>query len=188
MSLLKSVQITPFVVSYSHIYQLTVFDVFLVDSDFKISRPTRYYRQGLHLLHADGEKDESHKGKGKERLEVPHKPETDRLSTFGSIKSRVSNVFRRSKDSHRDGETQEAEDDSSSASSSSSRAPTPLLDPSTNTNPLLDGDERGDRGGEKKKSNDEVSKHTFYIENAQMRLKLYARNEVWFSVLIYSKR
>ena len=28
--------------------QLMVFDVFLIDSDFKIERPTRYYRQGLH--------------------------------------------------------------------------------------------------------------------------------------------
>jgi phospholipase D1/2 len=30
----------------------------------------------------------------------------------------------------------------------------------------------------KKKRSDDVSKHTFYVENSQMRLKLFARNEV----------
>lgn len=33
-------------------------------------------------------------------------------------------------------------------------------------------------GKVKEGRDDEVSKHTFYIENAQMRLKLFARNEV----------
>ena len=65
-------------------------------------------------------------------------------------------------------------------------APTPMLDPSTNTNPLElpdDMNNRRTRAGEedqkkKKKRTGDVSKHTFYIENSQMRLKLFARNEV----------
>ena len=32
-----------------------MWDVFLIDQDFAIERPTRYYRQGLNLLHIDGE-------------------------------------------------------------------------------------------------------------------------------------
>lgn len=60
-----------------------------------------------------------------------------------------------------------------------------MLDPSTNTDPLMapeDHDEAtreaaGDKQTNKKRRDNEVSKHTFYIENAQMRLKLIAKNE-----------
>jgi len=71
------------------------------------------------------------------------------------------------------------------------RPSTPLVDPSTNVDPLAepvsDLDEEGvprlSKDGEagkkkKKKRSKDVSKHTFYIENSQMRLKLYARNAV----------
>lgn len=61
-----------------------------------------------------------------------------------------------------------------------------MLDPSTNTNPLAaregeDDDEHAASDKEKKRKKKrqmDVSKHTFYIENSQMRLKLFARNEV----------
>lgn len=74
----------------------------------------------------------------------------------------------------------------SSSSSSPSRPVTPMLDPSTNTNPLLgpeDHDEykqdgNGNPSSKKRTNANEVSKHTFYVENSQMRLKLYAKNEV----------
>lgn len=64
-----------------------------------------------------------------------------------------------------------------------------MLDPSTNTNPLDHPDEMSDQRAhagddplkkKKKKRSGDVSKHTFYIENSQMRLKLFARNEVRF--------
>lgn len=67
-----------------------------------------------------------------------------------------------------------------------------MLDPSTNLNPLMSsgGAEPGTKQVEtneqektkRKKRSDEVSKHTFYIENSQMRLKLFARNEVGFLI------
>jgi phospholipase D1/2 len=65
-----------------------------------------------------------------------------------------------------------------------------MLDPSTNTNPLELPDEmneRRTRAGEddqkkKKKRTGDVSKHTFYIENSQMRLKLFARNEASITI------
>lgn len=193
-----------------HPVQLTVFDVFLLDSDFKIERPTRYYRQGLHLLrdNADDDEKKAAKGKGKEverltagqqagndtenaHLAPPN--DVDCISTFGSIRSKLSKVFKR--------KAQEQEvsprpsgsgsgpppristDDNSSTESTvslhSERAPTPMLDPSTNTNPLLDPEENQDHPdpSKKRKSHDEMSKHTFYIENSQMKLKINAKNE-----------
>ena len=165
--------------------QLPVYDVFLIDSDFRIERPTRYYRQGLHLLHADTQSEVDPKGKEKEKLDVSRTNNVDHLSAFGSIRSRMSHIFKKAPKHHPSNEPPRDEhgdsDSSSSPSPPSSRAPTPLLDPSTNTNPLLDMDDRQERdpeGKQKKKRDDEVSKHTFYIENAQMRLKLFARNEV----------
>ncbi|ESK89222.1 spo14 [Moniliophthora roreri MCA 2997] len=104
--------------------ELTVWDVFLLDSDFTIERPRRYYRQGLNLLHPDSGHHE--------------------------------------------------------------KPPTPMLDPSTNVNPLegrADGQDDHDEAHpwadkKKKKANaNEVSKHTFFVSNSQMRLKLYAKNE-----------
>jgi len=77
---------------------------------------------------------------------------------------------------------------SSSVSSVSSVSPMPMLDPSTNANPLSPSKDQnseishlvpGDRDKKRrKKHNTDVSKHTFYVENSQMRLKLFARNEV----------
>jgi phospholipase D1/2 len=54
-----------------------------------------------------------------------------------------------------------------------------MLDPSTNTNPLLDPEENQDHPdpSKKRKSRDEMSKHTFYIQNSQMKLKINAKNE-----------
>ena len=65
----------------------------------------------------------------------------------------------------------------STVSSHSGRGQTPILDPSTNTNPLLDPDENYDHPHPSKKTRDEVSKHTFYIKNGQMKLKITAKNE-----------
>ncbi|KIP01912.1 hypothetical protein PHLGIDRAFT_96565 [Phlebiopsis gigantea 11061_1 CR5-6] len=104
--------------------ELAVHDVFMIDTDFKIERPKRYYRQGLNLLtHPEATLEEEH------------------------------------------------------------RRITPILDPSTNTNPLLgaesEGAEKDDAAQDKKKpkKQQDMSKHTFYIENSQTRLKLFARNE-----------
>ncbi|KAG2010069.1 phospholipase D, variant 2 [Coprinopsis cinerea AmutBmut pab1-1] len=44
--------------------QTIVWDVFLLDSDFKIERPKRYYRQGLGLLHHDSEGEDDHPPSG----------------------------------------------------------------------------------------------------------------------------
>ncbi|KAI0084789.1 phospholipase D [Irpex rosettiformis] len=175
--------------------ELSVYDAFLVDSDFRIERPKRYYRQGLNLLTHPDEVFDEEKGKSKSD------PNHDARSQSGnSIKSRFSRIFSRKSCTHQrtssDGNAHEngtansrpsrarSSSTSSDASTSSSedeghrlaRQITPMLDPSTNTNPLEGLDEKTGNGKSKKKSGD-VSKHTFYIENAQMRLKCYAKNE-----------
>ncbi|KAF9777640.1 phospholipase D [Thelephora terrestris] len=191
--------------------ELTVFDVFLLDSDFKMERPKRYYRQGLHLLRDSVEDDEKKaaKSKGKERERVTSQEqkendaenghlalpnETDCMSTFGSIRSKMSKVFKRKKVQEAEAPSQPSGSGSgqpprissdgasyaeSTASLPSERAPTPMLDPSTNTNPLLDPEENQDHPdpSKKRKSRDEMSKHTFYIQNSQMKLKINAKNE-----------
>jgi len=193
--------------------QLTAFDVFLLDSDFKIERPTRYYRQGFNLLRDssddddddDEKKAEKGKGKGKEvdrsppgrqgqndtdNVHLAPSGDIDCMSTLGSIKSRISKVFKRKKaqdpesPSRPDGSVLgqppriSTDDTASTVSLGSMRAPTPILDPSTNTNPLLDPDEHQDHSHpQNKRTPHEVSRHTFYIENSQMKLKITAKNK-----------
>ncbi|KXN88185.1 Phospholipase D1 [Leucoagaricus sp. SymC.cos] len=72
----------------------------------------------------------------------------------------------------------------SSAMSLPARSRAPMLDPSTNLNPVVVSEEsrpNGDHAGQvvakRKKNPEDVSKHTFYIVNSQMRLKLFARSE-----------
>lgn len=187
--------------------QLTVYDVFLFDQDFKIERPTRYYRQGLNLL--TGQEDPDHHGIHSQASEKPMLDNHSHVgSTLGSIRSRVSNFFSFShhhKHHHNspnghlqpNGEAStsgqpsqrrrrsDSESSGSSGSESDSeheRPLTPMLDPSTNTNPLEDhtGRQHDDNfpGHGKTKRTGDVSKHVFYIENSQMRLKLFAKNEV----------
>ncbi|OAX33335.1 phospholipase D [Rhizopogon vinicolor AM-OR11-026] len=184
--------------------ELAVWDVFLFDTDFKIIRPTRYYRKGLHLLRPEPEDREFITGANISELQLHPETEIDCLSAMGSIKTRLSRMFRiRNRSSPNlattaDGETQgngdvsrpahiRSETMSSGISTSSSRPVTPMLDPSTNLNPLRSsgeaegGEKRGETEEQEKKRakgrSDEVSKHTFYVENSQMRLKLFARNE-----------
>ncbi|EIW80924.1 phospholipase D [Coniophora puteana RWD-64-598 SS2] len=177
--------------------ELSVWDVFLLDSDFKIIRPTRYYRKGLHMLKPDLDEGEYPAQHGVQEGHFDPSREVDCLGAIESFKLRLSRVF-----SHRDrpaasvgpGHSTHSEgqrphqrsgsvSSGSSASSIASRQPTPLLDPSTNPHPFAgdghehrEADEHEQAKG-KKRSKSDVSKHTFYVENSQMRLKLFARNE-----------
>ncbi|EJC97886.1 phospholipase D [Fomitiporia mediterranea MF3/22] len=116
--------------------EVNIWDVFMLDPDFKIERPKRYYRQGLNMLQ----------------------------HTHGS-------------------------------ESGSDSPGTPMADPSTNVDPMQ-GDEHeyehGDdqqpdvaeaekqlqqRRSKGKKRTKDVSRHTFFVSNSQMRLKLFAKND-----------
>lgn len=163
----------------------------MLDGDFKIERPKRYYRQGLNLLHSDAvhANNEYLSARAQEKLLVHS--DSERRSMIGSIRSRVSKIFhiepRHPRAETANGIPVSGDEDSdssraSSASSNGSRPPTPMLDPSTNANPLSgDSEHPNDEKNTGKKGQKivkDVSKHTFYIVNSQMRLKLFARNEV----------
>jgi phospholipase D1/2 len=124
-----------------------------------------------------------------------------RRSLAGTIRRSVSKVFHphrgRSASVNGDARTSgTGRNRSNSASSNSSSSSTEnegehgsgpaMLDPSINVNPLVDkeqGIKVGHGHGGKEKKTGDVSKHTFYIENSQTRLKLYAKNEVSFGVV-----
>ena len=189
--------------------QLTVFDVFLLDSDFEIERPTR---KGLHLPRDggdDGDVDdddddhekEAEKRKGKKVDHLPpgrqnqnnmdnaHLGNIYRLSTLGSVGSKISNVFKRKKAPDLETPSRPSgsgpgrlsrvstDDTTSTVSSRSERGPNPVFDRSTNTKPFLDLDEHQDYPSKQKWSRDKFSGHTFYIKNAQMKLKISAKSE-----------
>lgn len=175
----------------------------MLDSDFKIERPKRYYRQGLNLLHVPDKEELSLDGDNNQQLQFAQ--EHPERSTLGSIRHRISDALHfRNHSGHVNGHIDHDEDEHDSAAddgnesdhSESSRSLTRagggrVVDPSTNTNPLdhVEGPDAKEMVGipkneqeqeERKKERraKDVSKHTFYIENSQMRLKLFARNEV----------
>jgi phospholipase D1/2 len=168
--------------------EIVVWDVFLLDANFKIKRPTRYYRQGLNLLHGDSVRDSGPAKPDPPDLSVRRSADSanaERKSLLGSIRSRVSHILHPLRDaSHAgplstpDGEREQnvrSDTDADSLDPDSS-PPTPLLDPSTNADPRHQGEVA--QRNKTRRAPGEVSKHTFYIENSQMRLKLFARSEV----------
>ncbi|KAJ6508950.1 phospholipase D [Mycena sanguinolenta] len=165
--------------------ELAVWDVFLLDADFDIERPKRYYRQGLKLLHPDTTKEHDAQDPS-DQPSVDH----DNRSMIGSIRgsfSRLLHPNRRSANGTAREDDRSSTTSGSSASSVISQPAAPMLDPSTNANPLSEGPEEADMDRhwhpdekekkKKKKGVEDVSKHTFYIVNSQMRLKLFARNQ-----------
>ncbi|KAF9077535.1 hypothetical protein BDP27DRAFT_1311216 [Rhodocollybia butyracea] len=164
---------------------LDIWDVFLLDPDFTIERPKRYYRQGLSLLHPESQSEEKEKD-----TRPSMNTDTEHMSLMGSIRGRVSQALHfssRARTTSNVGRQDQPDDTSTSSNSSvSSRPATPMLDPSTNVNPLdtvnpadmTEEQHPWSNNKKKKKANvNEVSKHTFYITNSQMRLKLLARNQ-----------
>ena len=181
--------------------ELVVWDVFLLDADFKIKRPKRYYRQGLSLLQGDSIREGHTARQDLTSATLGRSGDSanaERKSLLGSIRSRVSHIFHPRNEASYPGpsgvldderEQHVRSDTDADSFDPDSRPPTPLLDPSTNTNPLNEEttnsprpqEEGSQKNKKKRRAAGEVSKHTFYIENSQMRLKLYARNEVCVS-------
>lgn len=183
--------------------ELVVWDVFLLDANFKIKRPTRYYRQGLNLLHGDSFRDSLATKRDPTNSAVRGSVDSanaEHKSLLGSIRSHVSHMLHPHRDASHAGppNTQDGEQEQhvrSDADADSldpeSCPPTPLLDPSTNADPLNEDETdvpcNQAEAVQRKKTRPasrEVSKHTFYIENSQMRLKLFARSEVCVSLCL----
>ncbi|KAJ7645486.1 phospholipase D [Mycena polygramma] len=173
-----------YIVAVTEPGELEIWDVFLLDADFEIERPKRYYRQGLKLLQPDTV-DEKDAPTSDGQLHPP--ADHDGRSMIGSIRSSFSKLIhpsRRQANGTARGDDHSSTTSGSSASSVASEAPAPMLDPSTNMNPLSPGEEQADADRHwhpdeknKQKRVEDVSKHTFYIVNSQMRLKLFARNQ-----------
>jgi phospholipase D1/2 len=183
-----------YLVAVEELGELVVWDVFLLDTDFKIMRPKRYYRQGLSLLHGDHGDAARPDPTGSTVATSRDSTNAERKSLLGSIRSRVSHILHSRHESSQAGPSSTLDDEreqplrldtDADSLDPESRPPTPLLDPSTNTDPS-NGDatnpprprEEGSQKKKKQRVASEVSKHTFYIQNSQLRLKLYARNEV----------
>jgi len=121
--------------------------------------------------------------------------ESDGRSLLGSLRSQISRIIspsdhRKNHDRARQNETDDHHgSDTSGAVSFPTYAQTTVFDPSINLNPLvLSGDSQSYNQSrqvaiKKGKNRDDVSKHTFYIINSQMKLKLYAKNEVCLAIL-----
>ena len=176
-------------------------DVFLLDSDFKIVRPIRYYRKGLHLLRPEPADREFHTTERVHEVALPQ--DIDCASAMGSITSKITGALHIGRQSTPNAKNREnkpprpehVRHDSASSGSSfpSNFSPSAMLDPSTHIRPFppCQPQQRGQEqsqqqnqtsteNGQRKrrKRAQDVSKHTFYVENSQMRLKLFARNEV----------
>ncbi|KIK24525.1 hypothetical protein PISMIDRAFT_645727 [Pisolithus microcarpus 441] len=175
-----------------------VWDVFLLDRDFDIIRPVRYYRKGLHLLRHDSSDDKDQGNRHtRENVHIVPEHEANGLNWLQSCKNKLSRVlcFGHHSTPNSTGESTEKPrfngpssdrwNDSGllvgSVVSPSVRSP--IVDPSTNRDPLVaDTDDRdiqppiSEKELRQKRPQD-VSKHTFYVQNSQMKLKLIAHNE-----------
>jgi len=109
----------------------------------------------------------THQQQGEDNRDHVHpapRKDADHTSTLGLIRSKISKVFSR-------------RNDTASTTSRTERPQTPVLDPSTNANPFLDRNEDQDYNYNSKKDHSDSSKHTFYIENGRMKLKINSRDE-----------
>ncbi|KAH0831900.1 phospholipase D [Lanmaoa asiatica] len=185
--------------------ELTVLDVFLMDSDFKIKRPVRYYRKGLHLLRPEPADREFHTVERMYEVILPQETEVDCASAMDSITGRITrvlnlcqrptpNIDNVENDENKSPPRPRHDSASSGSSVASNLSPSPMPDPSTHVRPLqIPQPERSGQLEEQNQQQDQtlleseqrkrkkrsqgVSKHTFYVENSQMQLKLFARNE-----------
>ena len=152
---------------------LQVHDVFLVDGAFEIERPKRLYKQTFHLAHELArDKGDDEKSKQKEEAEErekkqegkgPHDYNTDEGAEKGIGKSGHDKQVGKSA-KQLTGDVQ-------------SKDQTAIL----TDGQFRDQEEEDEATGAKKKAkhgaNANVSSHTFYIKNAERKLKLVAKNE-----------
>lgn len=148
--------------------------MFLLDSDFKIERPKRYYRITGTQKPEDANSPD-HKNAVENSHIVAFRSQISKFLHIGSNGHSMSNAH----------SSQHEHNDQSNSSGDESSAPSvhaaPMLDPSTNLNPLGEDEDINNlilAANKKRGKRVDVSKHTFYIENSQSRLKLFARNEV----------
>ncbi|KAJ1309919.1 hypothetical protein OPQ81_006678 [Rhizoctonia solani] len=180
--------------------ELQIFDVFLLDSDFAIERPVRYYRQGLSFLHGalDNDDDAAEKKHSHTReIEPSHSTGRAIKRTFQSIGHTTGrnasgvggsrdgsqpNVGASGSKGHarRRSSTGTRPQDNSLPAPNVAGTITSSESSSDEEDPAVAANQGIDNNKKKKKNKAnlaDVSQHTFYIQNSQNRLKLVAKNE-----------
>ncbi|KAG8706505.1 Phospholipase D1 [Ceratobasidium sp. 395] len=179
--------------------ELQIFDVFLLDADFAIERPVRYYRQGLSFLHGalDNDDVETEKKHTHTREIEPQKSKSQTIKkTFRSIghsAGRSATASEKGKSSGQpNGDTSSRARRTSLDAGGTVRprdglpAPdiTDMISSSESSSDEEDPTAAANQTEDKKKGKTknktglaDVSQHTFYIQNSQNRLKLVAKNE-----------
>lgn len=172
---------------------LQIHDVFLIDGDFGIERPKRLYKQTLNLAHKITNDDESEESDDDENHDDAEDSDADETAVGGSDshrnstlkdkgKSRFSTINTKSPQSGGIGESSSKHRRTQSEGKGKGKAAAAQQD---NTALLTEGafnkhtqDKAAAAAGKKKGSDDRnTSSHTFYIKNAERRLKLVAKNE-----------
>ena len=160
---------------------MTILDVFLLDSDFKIVHPIGYYRKGLHLLRPESADREFRTFERMHEV-APQQTDVDRTPTTDSIISRLTKALKHSTPNMDNVENQENKSPRlrhvrhDSVSSGSSVAS--YLSPSPEQNQQQSQTSTENKRQKRQKRSQDISEHVFYVENSQMRLKLFAGNEV----------
>ncbi|QRW00574.1 hypothetical protein RhiJN_28592 [Ceratobasidium sp. AG-Ba] len=180
---------------------LQIFDVFLLDADFTIERPVRYYRQGLSFLHGaldndDAEVEKKHTHTRGIEPQISKRQTIKR--TFQSIGHSGGRSTVAEKDKiggHANGDASGGHRRRSLGASESARPqnglPAPDItdmisssesssdeeNPTVAANQGIEKDKKKKSKAKNKANLADVSQHTFYIQNSQTRLKLVAKNE-----------
>ncbi|CCO37404.1 hypothetical protein BN14_11560 [Rhizoctonia solani AG-1 IB] len=178
--------------------ELQIFDVFLLDADFAIERPVRYYRQGLSFLHGalDNDDEAAEKKHSHTREIEPEQSKSGAIKrTFQSIGHSTARTSSGTSGSREAGPSGTGGNKGHSRRRSSTgtrpqdnRIPAPDVtdmissseSSSDEEDPTIAANQGVDNNKKKKKNKAnlaDVSQHTFYIQNSQNRLKLVAKNE-----------
>lgn len=187
--------------------QTEIFDVFLVDGDFAIERPKRYYRKldptrFSHKDDQDQDQDEEHHSEYPDAGDPIGDPNQDpiHLESHGPL-AHFAGMFhighhdhseqRHSEDTHRGRRSVEGKDQGDDAEKKADGHHASFLDGDPSTQPTqLDKDAAeaisasravqslSQTSSSRKKKATDVSQHTFFLQNSQRKLKFVAKNEV----------
>jgi len=167
---------------------LQIHDVFLIDGDFAIERPKRLYKQTLHLAQhlKNGDDSEDSNDDDDQEDEEGEDSDADETAVDGSDTRRHSASKEKGKGKFSTINAKSAKANASSKETSKHRRTQSegQSQGQDQTALLTDGAFKHDSldraaAEKKKKARDgrNTSSHTFYIKNAERRLKLVAKNE-----------
>ncbi|TIC73404.1 phospholipase D [Wallemia mellicola] len=143
-------------------HSINLYDVFLIDSDFSIERPKRYYRQTANAIRAPFVEGEAFIQQHHPHLPGHHprqatQPKDSKLDHVKSIDTRPSSSYAR---------------ENSADEANLNLEQQQINDNVDSDNQLVSSTYKKDKNKTK-----DTSTHTFYIRNSERRMKLVAKNE-----------